>query len=53
MNILVWNMTQTHSPTIMIITETKVSGFRANEITDKLHFDRAFHANNIGYSGGL
>ena len=38
---------------IMNITETKVSGFRAKEITDKLHFDGAFHANNIGYSSEL
>ena len=67
-NILVWNcrgalnpsfqtfvhnMTQTHCPTIMIITETKVSGSKAKEITDRLRFDGAIHANNIGYSGGL
>ena len=68
MNILVWNcrgalnpsfqsfvhnMTQTHSSAIMIITETKVNGSRAKEIIDRLYFDGAFHANNIGYSGGL
>ena len=68
MNILVWNcqgalnpsfqtfvhnVTQTHYPAIMIITETKVSGSRVKEITDRLHFDGAIHANNIGYSGGL
>ena len=46
-------MTQTHYLTIMIITETKVSGSRAKEITDRLHFDRAIHANSIGYSSGL
>ncbi|KAL0017109.1 hypothetical protein SO802_004178 [Lithocarpus litseifolius] len=54
MNILVWNcrgalnpsfqsfvnnLTLTHCPTIMIITETKVSGSRAKEITDRLRLD--------------
>lgn len=46
-------MTQTHCLAIMIITETKVSGSKAKEITNRLRFDGAFHANNIGYSGGL
>lgn len=30
-----------------------MSGFRAKEIIDRLRFDGAIHANNIGYSGGL
>ncbi|XP_075654647.1 uncharacterized protein LOC142624782 [Castanea sativa] len=38
---------------MLIITETKVSGSRVKEISDRLQFDGAFHANNIGYSGGL
>lgn len=68
MNIVIWNcrgasnpsfqsyvhnLVQMHSPAIMIITETKISGLRAKNITDQLQFDGAIHANNIGFSGGL
>ena len=68
MNIFIWNcrgalspyfqsiihdMVQTHHPTIMIIMETKVCGNRAKEISDRLSFDGAIHANNIGFFGGL
>ena len=68
MNIVVWNcrgalspsfqsffhdMAQIHSLAIMIITETKISGQRAKDILDKLPFDRAIHANNIGFTEGL
>ena len=42
-----------HSLAIMIITETKISGQRAKDITDQLHFDGVIHANNIGFTGGL
>ena len=37
----------------MIIIETKVSGTRAENIIDRLPFDGAIHANNIGLIGGL
>lgn len=37
----------------MIITETKVSGSRAKDIIDRFCLDGAFHANNIGYTGGM
>ncbi|XP_030941566.1 uncharacterized protein LOC115966475 [Quercus lobata] len=68
MNIITWNcrgllnpffqsfvhsLKQIHSPTILIITETKVSGSRAKSITNRLQFNGAIHANNIGYTGGL
>ena len=68
MNIVIWNcwgvlnpsiqsfvhsLVQTHHPAIMIITETKTSGLRAKNITDRLQFDRANHANNIGFTEGL
>lgn len=33
--------------------ETKLSGERAREITDRLPFDGAIHSETIGYSGGL
>ena len=68
MNMLIWNcwgalnpsfhsiicdLVQSHRPTIMILTETKVSGSRANDIFDKLPFDEAFHVNKFGFSGGI
>ena len=37
----------------MILTETKVSGSRAKDISNRLPFDRAFHANNFGFSCGI
>lgn len=46
-------MIRTHSPAIMIITETKVCGDRAKRIADKLPFDGAIFANSFGLSGGL
>lgn len=64
MNMLIWNcrgalsptfcnvisdMVRVHSPTIMIIIETKVCGDRAKMIADKLKI----FANSIGFSGGL
>lgn len=51
--IFVHNLVQMHSLAIMIITETKISGQRAKDITDRLHFDGAIHANNTGFTGGL
>ncbi|XP_075659168.1 uncharacterized protein LOC142629059 [Castanea sativa] len=68
MNILLWNcrgalnplfhvtlknLIVTHSPSIVIITETRVGGERAKDITDRLPFDGALHADTIGYSGGI
>lgn len=49
----VQDLVQNFSPTILIISETKVSGARAKAITDRLPFDGAIHANNIGLTGGL
>ncbi|XP_075674809.1 uncharacterized protein LOC142644001 [Castanea sativa] len=37
----------------MIVIETKVSVLQAKDITDRLLFDGAIHANNIGFTGGL
>ena len=51
--IFVNDMTQIHSLAFMVITETKVSGPRAREITDKLRFDGAIHANNFSFTSGL
>ena len=33
--------------------ETGVGGERAKDITDRLPFDGALHADTIGYSGGI
>ncbi|XP_075655988.1 uncharacterized protein LOC142626093 [Castanea sativa] len=37
----------------VIITETRVGGDRANDITDRLPFDEALHADTVGYSSGI
>ena len=42
-----------HSPAIVVVTEIRVGGERAKDITDRLPFDGAIHADTIGYSGGL
>ena len=42
-----------HSPTIMIVAETKVCGERARRILENLDLDGAIFANSIGLSGGL
>ena len=41
------------SPDILIITETRIGGDRAKEITDRLPFDGAIHTDTIGYADGL
>ena len=68
MNIIVWNcrgalkpnfqryvseLVRTHNPTILVVMETRVGGDRAREITDRLPFDGAIHAETIGYAGGI
>ena len=47
------NLIDTHSPSIVIVMETLVGGERAKDITDRLPFDGALHADTIGYSGGI
>jgi hypothetical protein len=42
-----------HSPSLLIVIETRVGGDRAKEITDSLPFDGAIHADTIGYAGGI
>lgn len=68
MNILIWNcrgannpnfcnnvsdMIRRHYLTIMIITETNLSGDRTKGIIDRLPMDGAIVANSFGWSGGL
>jgi len=68
MNILIWNckgqmkpqfrkkvmdLVEWHSPLLMVITETKMSGAKANEIIELLPFDGATVADTIGFAGGI
>ena len=67
-NLIIWNcrgslnpnfcnnvsdLVRIHSPTILILTETKTCGERAKRIVSKLPFDGAIFANTIGLTGGL
>ena len=68
MNMLIWNcrgahnpnfynnvsgMIRRHCPAIMIISETKLRGDRAQVIIDRLPLDRAIVANSFGRSSRL
>ena len=68
MNILMWNcrgalnpdfkrrvfeMAVNHRPLIMVITETRVGGSRAEKIIEALPFDGFITMETIGYAGGL
>ena len=47
------NLISKHNPPMVIITETRVRGSRAKDITDTLPFDGIIHTDTIGYIGGL
>lgn len=66
MNIIVWNckgalkpsfqshireLVRNHSPAILVVMETRVGGERVREITNRLPFYGAIHADTIGYVG--
>ena len=68
MNIILWNrrwalnpnfhqsienIISCHSPLMMIITETRVGGNRVKEITNRLSFDGAAHADIVRYTSGI
>ena len=68
MNILIWNcrgamkplfrktvmdLVDCHSPILMVITETRMSGARADEIIEALPFDGYAVADTIGFAGGI
>ena len=68
MNILIWNcrgamkpqfrktvidLVEWHMPIIMVFTETRMSGARADEIIENLPFDGAVVADMIGFAGGI
>ena len=68
MNILIWNcrgamkplfrktvmdLVDWHSPLLMVIMETRMSGARADEIIETLPFDGYAVADTIGFAGGI
>ena len=68
MNILIWNcrgamkpqfrktvmdLVDWHSPILMVITETRMSGARVDEIIEALPFDGYAVADTIGFTGGI
>ena len=68
MNILIWNcrgamkpqfrktvmdLVDWHSPILMVITETRMSGARVDEIIEALPFDGYAVADTIGFAGGI
>ena len=68
MNILVWNcrgamkpefrktvmdLVDWHDLILMVITETRLFGARANEIIEGLPFEGAVVADTIGFAGGI
>ena len=68
MNILIWNcrgamkpqfrktvmdLVNWHRPLIMVITETRMSGAKADKIIETLPFDGVVVADTIGFTGGI
>lgn len=49
----VLEMVVNHQPTLMVITETRIGGDRAERIVEGLPFDGLFAIDMIGYDGGL
>ena len=49
----IYEMAINHNPTIMVITETRVGGDRAERIIVDLPFDGFITTETIGYVGGL
>lgn len=42
-----------HNPAIFTVTETKVGGDRAKEITNRLPFEGAIRSDTTGFTGGI
>ena len=49
----VMDLVEWHNPIIIVITETKLNGARANEIIETLPFDGAVVTDTIGFAGGI
>ena len=46
-------LARNHNPDIMVVTETRIGGDRAKEITDRLPFDGAIYTETINFVGGI
>ena len=68
MNILIWNcrgamkpkfkqtfmeLVNWHHPVIFVVTETRMSGTKVDNILRTLPFDGAFSTDTIGFAGGI
>ena len=49
----VLDLVEWHSPFLMVITETRMSGARAVEMIESLPFDGSVVADTIGFAGGI
>ena len=49
----VMDLVEWHSPILMVITETRMSGARADEIIKTLLFDGHAVSDTIGFAGGI
>ena len=49
----VMDLVDWHSPILMVIMETRMSGARADEIIETLPFDGYAVADTIGFAGGI
>ena len=49
----VMDLVDWHSPILMVITETRMSGVRADEIIEALPFDGHAIFDTIGFAGGI
>ena len=47
------DLVDSHNPIVMVITETRLSGVRTDEIIETLPFDGAMVTNTIGFAGGI
>ena len=47
------DLVEWHSPILMVITETRLSGAKADEIIESLPFDGAMVSDTIGFAGGI
>ncbi|XP_075648414.1 uncharacterized protein LOC142619233 [Castanea sativa] len=68
MNIIAWNcrgalkpnfqsnvhdLVRLHDHVVFVVTETRVGGGRAKDITDRLPFDGAIRSDAVGFTGGI
>ena len=49
----VMDLVEWHSPILMVITETRMSGARTDEIIEALPFDGHVVSDTIGFAGGV